>query len=249
MSTVLHHRTCPLCEATCGLEIELEGREVKQGPRRRGRRLQRRLHLPEGRQPRRAAQRPRPARATPACAATASSSRRAGRRPSRRSRQGSHRSSPTATATRSAPTSATRTRTPSTARCTCGRCSRASARATSSAPPRSIRCRSRSPCAYMFGAGLTVPIPDLDRTDLPADPRRQPARLQRLADDRPRRARAPARDPRARRQASSSSTRGARGPRRSPTSITSSVPGMTPTCSPAIAHTILEEELADPGEP
>ncbi len=29
MSTVLHHRTCPLCEATCGLEIELEGREVK----------------------------------------------------------------------------------------------------------------------------------------------------------------------------------------------------------------------------
>ena len=24
----LHHRTCPFCEATCGLEIETEGREV-----------------------------------------------------------------------------------------------------------------------------------------------------------------------------------------------------------------------------
>ena len=28
MSTTLHHRTCPLCEATCGLEIEVEGREI-----------------------------------------------------------------------------------------------------------------------------------------------------------------------------------------------------------------------------
>jgi anaerobic selenocysteine-containing dehydrogenase len=29
MTINVHHRTCPLCEATCGLEIELEGREVK----------------------------------------------------------------------------------------------------------------------------------------------------------------------------------------------------------------------------
>ena len=28
MSTKLDHRTCPLCEATCGLEIEIEGREI-----------------------------------------------------------------------------------------------------------------------------------------------------------------------------------------------------------------------------
>ena len=29
MAVDVHHRTCPLCEATCGLEIELDGREVK----------------------------------------------------------------------------------------------------------------------------------------------------------------------------------------------------------------------------
>lgn len=29
MATATHYRTCPLCEATCGLEIELEGREVQ----------------------------------------------------------------------------------------------------------------------------------------------------------------------------------------------------------------------------
>src|SRR5688500_5412283 len=28
MSTTVHHRTCPLCEATCGLEIEVDGREI-----------------------------------------------------------------------------------------------------------------------------------------------------------------------------------------------------------------------------
>ena len=28
MTTSTHYRTCPLCEATCGLEIELDGREV-----------------------------------------------------------------------------------------------------------------------------------------------------------------------------------------------------------------------------
>ena len=28
MTTELHYRTCPFCEATCGLEIETRGREV-----------------------------------------------------------------------------------------------------------------------------------------------------------------------------------------------------------------------------
>ena len=54
--------------------------------------------------------------------------------------------------------------------------------------------------ALMFGTGLSVPIPDLDRTDAPADPRRRPDGLQRLADDLARHARPAARDPRARRQ-------------------------------------------------
>ncbi len=41
----------------------------------------------------------------------------------------------------------------------------------------------------MFGDPLTVPIPDLDRTDLPGGPRRRPVDVQRVADDRPRHAR------------------------------------------------------------
>ena len=28
MSTKVEYRTCPLCEATCGLEIEVEGRDI-----------------------------------------------------------------------------------------------------------------------------------------------------------------------------------------------------------------------------
>ncbi|TFG70905.1 MAG: hypothetical protein E4H22_05295, partial [Solirubrobacterales bacterium] len=28
MTTTVDYRTCPLCEATCGLQIELDGREV-----------------------------------------------------------------------------------------------------------------------------------------------------------------------------------------------------------------------------
>ena len=56
-----HYGTCPLCEATCGLEMTLEGREVVKVARRRRRRLQPRLHLPQGREHRRAPRRPRPA--------------------------------------------------------------------------------------------------------------------------------------------------------------------------------------------
>jgi anaerobic selenocysteine-containing dehydrogenase len=41
-------RTCPLCEATCGLAITTRGSEVTEHPRRRRRRLLARLHLPEG---------------------------------------------------------------------------------------------------------------------------------------------------------------------------------------------------------
>ena len=43
-------RTCPLCEATCGLELDARRRRGRsRDPRRRRRRLQPRLHLPEGR--------------------------------------------------------------------------------------------------------------------------------------------------------------------------------------------------------
>ena len=46
MST--HFRTCPFCEATCGLEVTMDGTRGGGGPRRRGGRVQPRLHLSEG---------------------------------------------------------------------------------------------------------------------------------------------------------------------------------------------------------
>ena len=52
----------------------------------------------------------------------------------------------------------------------------------------------------MFGTGTTRPDPGPRPHGLPADPRRQPAGVQRLADDRARRARPAAGDPGARRQ-------------------------------------------------
>ena len=52
---------------------------------------------------------------------------------------------------------------------------------TSSRPPRSTSGRRRSRSALMFGGGLNVPVPDVDRTDHLLMLGRQPLRLQRLA--------------------------------------------------------------------
>ncbi len=53
--------TCPLCEATCGLAVTLDGDPGHRGARRRRGRVLPRVHLPEGRLAGRAAPRPRPA--------------------------------------------------------------------------------------------------------------------------------------------------------------------------------------------
>ena len=55
------HRTCPFCEATCGLELDARRRARDEGPRRRRRRLLQGLPVPEGRVAQGAARRPRPA--------------------------------------------------------------------------------------------------------------------------------------------------------------------------------------------
>ena len=194
-------RTCPLCEATCGLEIELEGDELVKVRGDARRRLLARLHLPQGRLARRAARRPRPAA-------------HAADPPRRRARRGDLGRGVRARSTARLPpllaeqrpqrdrrsTSATRPRTTSR-RCSTAACSsRRSARATSSARSH------RRPDAEAVVVGLHVrrrahdPDPRPRPHRPPADPRRQPAGLQRLADDGARHARAPARDPGARRQ-------------------------------------------------
>ena len=55
------------------------------------------------------------------------------------------------------------------AACSCAR----SARATSTRRAPSTRCRSRCRAGLMFGTALSVPVPDLDRTDYLLDPRRR----------------------------------------------------------------------------
>ena len=99
----------------------------------------------------------------------------------------------------------------------------------------------------MFGHLLSVPVPGRRPHRPPADPGRQPARLERQPADGARHARPAARDPRARRQG-----RGRRpaphphrrGGRRAPLT---SAPAPTRCCSPAMACTLVEEDLVDPG--
>ncbi len=68
------YRTCPICEASCGLALEPDGARAA-GARRRARRAVARLPVSEGRGARRAAPRPRP----PAHAARARCGRRTAR--------------------------------------------------------------------------------------------------------------------------------------------------------------------------
>ena len=60
-ATTVHHRTCPLCEATCGLEITVRGEQVVRIRGDRDNPFSQRLHLPEGLDPQAAARGPRPA--------------------------------------------------------------------------------------------------------------------------------------------------------------------------------------------
>ena len=54
------YRTCPLCEATCGLEITLDGEQIVSIRGDARRRLQPRVRLPQGRRAQGAPRRPRP---------------------------------------------------------------------------------------------------------------------------------------------------------------------------------------------
>ena len=48
MTQTTHFRTCPLCEAMCGLEIRVDRRAGRPDPRRPRRRVEQGLPLPEG---------------------------------------------------------------------------------------------------------------------------------------------------------------------------------------------------------
>ena len=116
-----------------------------------------------------------------------------------------------------------------------------------SAPAPSTSTPSSSPSALMFGTGLdrrrARPRPHRP----PADARRQPDGLQRQPHDGARRARAPARDPRARREGRRrrpAPHAHRRGGRRAPTS---SAPGTDALLLFALVHVLFDEGLVRPG--
>ena len=99
----------------------------------------------------------------------------------------------------------------------------------------------------MFGGPFRIPVPDLDRTGAPADPRRQSAGLQRQPHDRPGRPRPPAWDPGARRQGRRvrpAPQPDRRGGRRAPLHPARD---RCRTCSSALVHVLFDEDLASPG--
>ena len=221
-----HYRTCPFCEATCGLEVEWTAASGV-GARRRAGRVQRRLPLPQGDGREAPAGGPRPA-AEPHLNQRDGELRgdRLGRGAARGGRAARAASSATATAMRWRRTWATRA--PTTWRLVYGPVPGRSARATS--PPRRARS-TRSPSTSPSGRCSATRLVRGARHRphrLPAGARRQPDGVQRRLFT------APDMPGRLRRCASAAaswswSTRAAPAPRRWLTNTTSSAPALMPT--------------------
>ena len=228
------YRTCPLCEAKCGIAVEVDrsaGRVVTirgddEDPFSRGYICPKAYGLKAP---------PRGSRT--ACAGPCAARPRAGRRSAGTRRSRSRPRGCAACATRTAPrrsraTSATRTPTTSAPRSICRRSCARSAPSDASRRRASISCRRWSSSAAMFGAPLTIPVPDLDRTAIPARARREPARVERQPDDGARTRPGACAGSASAAGSSSSSIRAAPRRRSSPTSTSSSGPAATPSsCS------------------
>ena len=169
MSRRIAYRTCPLCEATCGLELHLEGDEIMLVRGDHDDVFSHGFLCPKGTALKQARADPdrlrrplvRTGRAPTATWREVDVGR--GVRGHRRAAPGDRRAS--TAATRSACTWATRARTTSPASCTAACCSRRSA-------PRNVFTAStvdqmpkQVSAGLMFGAPLSIPIPDIDRTD------------------------------------------------------------------------------------
>ena len=214
-SHATHRRTGPArcARRRAGSRSPSTATRSTRDPRRPRRRVQPRLHLPEGLDAQAAARGPRPA------AHAAGPPRRRARAEATLGRGVRRRSSARLDADHRRSTAATRSAiylgNPNAhnlagaalrprARC------RRSAPATSTRRAPSTRCRSRSSAALMFGGVADDPGARPRPHRLPADARRQPVRVERQPMHRARLARPARGDPRARRHGSWWSTRGAR---------------------------------------
>ena len=164
--TTTAYRTCHLCEATCGLELHLDGGEITLVRGDRDDVFSRRLPLPEGHRAQAPRRRPRPpAHAADPRAATTWREVDVGRSVRGDRPSASARSATRTATTRSRSTSATRTRT------TSARCSTTGVllQALGSRNVYSASTVDQMPkqvsAGLMFGAALSVPVPDIDRTD------------------------------------------------------------------------------------
>ncbi len=229
------YRTCPLCEAKCGIAVEVErssGR-VRDDPRRRRGPLQPRLPLPQGLRPEGPAGGSGPPAQTPAPRRARAGeeiglgggARVRGRRPARRARGARRRRD------RELRRQPERPR-PRLRALPAGAAAIARHQATLFGVERRPAAEDGGSCAAMFGAPFTIPVPDLDRTQLPARARRESARLERQPDDGPGRRPGACAGSASAAESWSSSTRAAARRRRSPTSTSSSCPAATPSsCS------------------
>ena len=212
------YTTCPLCEATCGLALTMSGDADHRGPRRPGRRVQPRLHLPQGRRARAARRRPRPA----ARPAGPPRRRAGGRRPGTRRSQAvaaglgaRHRRGTGGTPSRC--TSATRPCTRWPVGCIAGPLRAALGSRNVYTASTVDQMPKHVSCGYLFGAPAGHPGTRRRPHRPPADPRRRPLLLQRQPVDRARPARAGCGRCASAAGGWSWSTRGAAGPRGWPT--------------------------------
>ena len=226
-----HYRTCPFCEATCGLEIETEGREVVSVRGDARGRLQPRLHLPEGVRAQAAPRGPGPAD-------------HAAGAPRRRARRGDlgrgvrgDRPAARADPRRARPQRGRRLPRqperpqPVGAHATGRRWLRALGTQNIYTASTVDQMPKQVSAGLMFGDDAVGPGARRRPHRPPADPRRQPARVERQPADRARHARAAARASASAAARSSWSTRAARAPPRRPTSTTSSGRAPTRCCS------------------
>ena len=229
----IHHRTCPLCEAMCGLTLAIDGDRVASvrgdddDPFSRG------YICPKGAAIAGAARRSRSAARAGAPHREAAGRRSDGTRRSTRSPVASTRCSAATASTRSRSTWATPTvHNLGTVLYGPPLSARTAAAAIATRRPRSISCRRCWPSYLMYGHQLLLPIPDVDHTDHMVILGANPLVSQRQHHERARHEAAARGDPRPRRQGRGRSIRAAPRPPRSPTSTCRCVRAPTRCCWP-----------------
>ena len=188
------HRQCTLCEAHCGITVEVDGRAGDPDHRRSRRRDVARLHLPEGRRRWPTCTQIRTGLRRRSSAWATDSSRSAGTRRSRSPPTGCAGSRIATAPTPWPRTSATPAPTPP--RCSPPGSPQAARHPNNYSATSADQLPQHRVALEMFGHFALLPVPDIERTEHLLDARRQPGGVERVDHDRARHARTAAGDPR-----------------------------------------------------